>query len=181
MRKMRKFDPAAYSIVVTKAYENGEVSHFAYVRELPDISSYADTYQDAYEDCLEALDLLHAEAVKHGKDFPIPFKPMDAEGYSGRVTLRMSRSMHADIARCANVDGVSLNQWIVEAIAQRRGLHAGVKFTALTGSYLHQSSALSLLDISRTDWPPAGGIASVPEIKLSSLSRQFKEISSSTL
>lgn len=125
------FDPAAYTIVVTKSFEDGDQDYFAYVAELPDISALSDTYQEAYESCLDALEVLHQDAVEQGKSFPVPFRRPELGGFSGRVTLRMSRSMHAEVARCAQEDGVSLNQWIVEAISQRRGLDAGARQASL--------------------------------------------------
>jgi hypothetical protein len=41
------------------------------------------------------------------------------EEFSGRVTLRMSKSMHASVSKLADREGVSLNSWIVEAISAR--------------------------------------------------------------
>lgn len=129
---MNNFDAAAYSIVVTKVHEDGEDLFFAYVKEIPDISSYSERYQDAYDDCIDSLNVLYADAMENGKAFPMPYKAPSPSAPSGRVTLRMSRSMHADIARYADEDGVSLNYWIVEAIAQRRGFHVAKQPTSAT-------------------------------------------------
>jgi len=126
---MNNFDATAYSIVVTKVHEDDEDLFFAYVKEIPDISSYSAEYQEAYEDCIDSLTVLYSDAMDHGKAFPQPYKAPSPSAPSGRVTLRMSRSMHADIARYAEEDGVSLNHWIVEAISQRRGFYVASKST----------------------------------------------------
>ena len=55
--------------------------------------------------------------AEKGKAFPPP--ESEETEFSGRVTLRMSKSLHAAVHRRASVDCVSLNQWIVEAIAIR--------------------------------------------------------------
>ena len=128
---MEQFDPASYSVVVTKRVEDGEVLYFGYVAELPDISSYAEAFDEVYENCLESLRLLYEDAVEQGKTFPTPQKAPALSGFSGRVTLRMSRSMHAEVSRCAEEDGVSLNSWVVEAIAQRRGYYVAKRQPAL--------------------------------------------------
>lgn len=130
--EMNIFDAAAYSIVVTKVHEDGEDLYFAYVKEVPDISSYSENYQEAYDDCIDSLNVLYSDAMENGKTFPLPFREPPPSALSGRVTLRMSRSMHADIARCADEDGVSLNQWIVEAISQRRGVYVSTKPSSVT-------------------------------------------------
>lgn len=52
-----------------------------------------------------------------GKPFPDVERPEDE--FSGRVTLRMSKSLHRCVHEKAMSDAVSLNQWIVEAIASR--------------------------------------------------------------
>lgn len=138
---MTNFDAASYSIVVTKTREDDEVLYFAYVKEIPDISSYSTDPKDAYEDCIDSLNVLYKDAVEHGKDFPMPYKSASPSAPSGRVTLRMSRSMHADIARCAEEDGVSLNQWIIEALSQRRGYYVNAKSPSVINMVV--SSALS--------------------------------------
>jgi antitoxin HicB len=41
--------------------------------------------------------------------------------YSGKVNLRMPRSLHRDLARRAEEEGVSLNQFMVVALARTVG------------------------------------------------------------
>jgi predicted HicB family RNase H-like nuclease len=41
--------------------------------------------------------------------------------YSGKVNLRMPRSLHRDLARRAEEEGVSLNQFMVVALARAVG------------------------------------------------------------
>lgn len=139
------FDPFAYSVVVTKTIEDGEECFFSYVSELPDISSFGDSYEESYENCIDSLTVLFEEANAHKKEFPAPFKTLDIAGFSGRVTLRMSRSMHGDIVRCANEDGVSLNQWVIEAIAQRRGYYVGAKSSVPSASTIFSTALAPLL------------------------------------
>src|SRR5690625_2163634 len=121
---MGSFDASKYTIVVKKVRADNEDLFYATVNEIPDISSYSETYQDAYEDCLDALEILYDEAQSQGKTFPKPFALPATSRPSGRVTLRMSRSMHERVARYAKEDDVSLNQWIVEAISQRCGTYS---------------------------------------------------------
>jgi len=43
------------------------------------------------------------------------------KAYSGKVNLRMPRSLHRDLARRAEKEGVSLNQFMVVALARAVG------------------------------------------------------------
>jgi HicB family len=45
----------------------------------------------------------------------------DANGYSGRLLLRMPPELHAEAARVAEREGVSLNQFITGALAEAVG------------------------------------------------------------
>lgn len=118
---MTYFDASAYTITVKKVFVDGEHCFYAKAAEIPDISAYANSWSLAYEQVIEALEMLHADARAQGKAFPAPFESTEKPSFSGRVTLRMSRSMHAEVAHYADEEGVSLNQWVVEAVAQRRG------------------------------------------------------------
>lgn len=119
---MKNFDASAYTITVKKIFVDGDYCFYASVAEVPDISTWSDRWADAYEKVIEALEMLRNDACEQGKAFPAPFSSIEKSSFSGRITLRMSRSMHAEIAHCADQDGISLNQWIVEAVAQRRGV-----------------------------------------------------------
>lgn len=118
---MKKFDASAYTLTIKRVFVDGEYCFYSSVAEIPDISTWSDTWTQAYEQVIEAIEILHDDACRQGKAFPNPFANTDKPSLSGRITLRMSRSMHAEIAHLAQEDGVSLNQWIVEAVAQRRG------------------------------------------------------------
>jgi predicted HicB family RNase H-like nuclease len=43
------------------------------------------------------------------------------KAYSGKVNLRMPKSLHRDLARRAEEEGVSLNQFMVVALARAVG------------------------------------------------------------
>ncbi len=115
-------DAERYAITVRKVLVDGEELWRATVRELPDLAEFAETRDEAIELLLEAVDGLKESAAEEGRTFPEPLE--DEDGYSGRVTLRMSKSMHRAAALRAIDEDVSLNSYIVECIALRS--HAGV-------------------------------------------------------
>lgn len=57
------------------------------------------------------------------RDQPIP-DPVEHNDFSGRLVLRMPKSLHKKAARLAELDGVSLNHFIVTSLAEQIGGHA---------------------------------------------------------
>lgn len=112
-------DPDRYAITVRKVSVDGEDVWRATVRELPDLAEFAGTREEAVALARDAIEDLQASALEDGHPFPEPMP--DEEEYSGRVTLRMSRSMHRATALRAMSEDVSLNSYIVECIALRSG------------------------------------------------------------
>lgn len=48
-------------------------------------------------------------------------EPMAEQEYSGKLMLRLSRSLHRRAAEMAHAEGVSLNQFILTTLAERVG------------------------------------------------------------
>jgi hypothetical protein len=113
-------DPKRYSICIRLETEDGTDSYVGTVAELPDVLVCEDSYEEAYSAVLGVVSDLQDIAAESGRPFPVPVsKSLEAE-YSGRVTLRLGKSLHRDISLMADADGVSLNSWICEAITARR-------------------------------------------------------------
>jgi len=56
---------------------------------------------------------------------PIPEIPVDSlENYSGKMTLRISPSVHMKAAQRARQEGISLNQYVNNAIVAQNGVVA---------------------------------------------------------
>lgn len=122
---MSKIDATNYSITVRHGDFGGELCFEAKVKELPDLAEYADSWQEAYELALDAIDTTATLLAEQGRDMPVPASGV--EDYSGRVTLRVPRTLHRSLALMAEDEGVSLNQLMVSALADFRGFCAGAK------------------------------------------------------
>lgn len=118
-------DSHRYNISLALSDEDGEQLFKATVKELPDIAVYETTAVEAYNSAISIITDLQISFKAKGKSFPEPHQA--AEEASGRTTLRMSKSMHQRVTDVAREDDISLNQWIVEAVAWRlRGEKAGM-------------------------------------------------------
>lgn len=118
-------DPHAYSIEIRRGNYEGEVCFQARVLELPDLYEYADSYDEAYGLVIESISMTAEALAEQGKQMPAPFEHV--EEFSGRVTLRLPRSLHASLARRADCEDVSLNALLVSILSAYRGFDLGMQ------------------------------------------------------
>ena len=112
-------DPHAYGIEVRRRVMDGEALFEARVRELPDLAEYADTFDETYALAVDAIETTARVFAEHGRAMPAPVEPVD--DWSGRVTLRVPKSLHRALAEAADVEGCSLNQHIVNVLGYFAG------------------------------------------------------------
>lgn len=74
------------------------------------------TPQEAIASAEENKDIYLEELQELGK--PIP-QPVNNNNYSGKFTVRISKTQHKKLSEYAENEGVSINQIVAEAIAQR--------------------------------------------------------------
>jgi predicted HicB family RNase H-like nuclease len=110
------FDPNAYNITVRRTSTADGSVFVARVLELPDVRGFGESASEAYDRAVEAVEALYDSAAEDHEEFPTPIEPEDE--YSGRVTLRMPKTLHRDIAVQAEREDVSINSYIVTALAK---------------------------------------------------------------
>ncbi len=66
----------------------------------------------------EAASLAEAEAVNDGTLVSLEEFKRSLEGYSGRLVLRIPRSLHRDLKEQAAAEGVSLNQYMLYKLSK---------------------------------------------------------------
>ena len=116
-------DPERYNINLRRVSIDGDVLYEARVKEFPDATEYADTAQEAYELALDTIKASLEVLQEQGRSFPEPASVV--EDYSGRVTLRVPKSLHRRLALTAEDEEISLNQYLVSLLA----FHAGTSFS----------------------------------------------------
>lgn len=77
-----------------------------------------------------AADWLEA-ALAHGQHIP---DPVDNSEFSGRLALRLPKSLHKKATRVAEREGVSLNQFIVASLAECVGERARLSNTLVVNT-----------------------------------------------
>lgn len=66
----------------------------------------------------EAASLAEAEAMDDGTSVDLEAFKEELEDYSGRLVLRIPRSLHKSLKEAAKVEGVSLNQYMLYKLAK---------------------------------------------------------------
>lgn len=118
-------DPHAYNITIRRDSFEGEILFEARVKELPDLAEYGESYDEAYSLALDSIETAAEAFAEKGRKFPVAMIP--ADDFSGRVTLRLPRSLHRVLADVSDKEGVSLNQHMVNVLSYYSGFAAGSK------------------------------------------------------
>ena len=89
--------------------------------DLPGCSALGQTQQEALYELQDAIQAWIETAQAAGNLIPPPSAPASDHHHSGKVLLRMPRRLHAQLARAARQEGVSLNQYIVYLLSSVSG------------------------------------------------------------
>ena len=148
------FDANGYNITVRRIIVDDACMFEARVTELPDVRGFGESAGEAHSKAVEAVEALHEMALRDHEEFPEPEIPEDE--FSGRVTLRMSKSLHRAAALRAQTEDVSLNSYIVECVAMRlengvtiQTTGFGPAITAVGGRYVAYPAARMPVDFSK--------------------------------
>ncbi len=107
----------SYTIEVRHDPES-EWPWFARIAELPGCMTEAPTFEELGPMIADAMRSWIEVGLEHGDPIPEPRETID---FSGKVNLRMPRSLHRDLVRRAEAEGVSLNQYMTTALARSVG------------------------------------------------------------
>lgn len=66
----------------------------------------------------ETASLAAAEAMDDGSTVSLEELKRELEEYSGKLVIRIPRSLHRDLKKAAEVEGVSLNQYMLYKLAK---------------------------------------------------------------
>jgi predicted HicB family RNase H-like nuclease len=105
-----------YTRIVVPDEESGTFT--VQILEFPGCIAEGSTVQKAYKHLEQVAKSWIEEAIEQGQDIPMPFSVND---FGGKFALRIPKSLHKQAALAAELDGTSLNQFIVMAISERVG------------------------------------------------------------
>lgn len=98
----------------------------AEILEFPGCFAEGETADETMQALERAAESWMQAALDQGQEIPSPFMN---QGYSGKVALRLPRSVHRKAVEFAARDGTSLNQYLLSSISA--GIGAGEMYTHL--------------------------------------------------
>jgi len=102
--------------------------------EFPGCIATADSMVAAVDALEEVAESWLEASLANGSSVP---EPLETTEYSGKLVLRLPKSLHAKAADAAKLDAVSLNQFIVTCIAESVGTRAArIGNVANAGSFV---------------------------------------------
>jgi antitoxin HicB len=95
-----------------------EGGFFIEIPDLPGCMSQGDTIEEAYAMIEDAKRAWLEVEIEDGR--PIP-EPQEINAYSGKILVRMSKSLHKKLADQAKTENVSLNHHVVSILSEGAG------------------------------------------------------------
>ncbi len=119
---MSDFDAARYTISVRKENTEDGIEFVARVGELPDLAIHCESATEAYAQAIDVIETSKEMFDEEGVEFPAPEQNVDRE-YSGRLPLRVPRTLHRTLVLSAECEGMSLNAYANYLLSQHAVLN----------------------------------------------------------
>lgn len=97
-------------------YPDADGGYVAEIKDLPGCLTQGETLEETMTNINEARELWLETVYENGDKIPLPSTD---DNYSGKLLLRMPKSLHRRLAEAADKEGVSLNQYIVFLLSNR--------------------------------------------------------------
>ncbi|QPD04931.1 MAG: hypothetical protein Nkreftii_002705 [Candidatus Nitrospira kreftii] len=118
-----------------------EGGYSAYISEFEGCLAEGETPEEALQN-LEVTAIAWIEAeIESGRDIPDAWNDQE---YSGKLLLRLPKSLHRQLARQAEKEGVSLNQYVVYRLTQQK---ADAKVATTVPESINQSLQRAIASI----------------------------------
>lgn len=113
-----------------KLFQIETAEGFEWTVEYPDLKGCVGggaTKEEAIKEAEENKTIYLEILRSMGKAIPVPSVPKETTA-SGRISLRISKTMHEQLAKYSEIEGVSINQIIVESVSEKMGMMKTVDY-----------------------------------------------------
>lgn len=114
-----------YSVTLTALAEADGGGWLAETKELPGCFAVGGSREEALQNLEDAKRGWFEVALEEG--FEVPEPRLNQDRWSGKLTLRIPKTLHAQLAELADEEGVSLNQLIVHLLSRGVGRETALK------------------------------------------------------
>lgn len=114
-------------------YRNEDGIYSGEILEFPGCFGQGETIDSAMDNLMSAAESWVDAAIEQGLEIPEPY---ESQSYNGKIALRLPKSLHKQAIKLAEIDGISLNQFLVDAVAEKVG--AQNLYTVLLSKFTEQ-------------------------------------------
>lgn len=100
-------------------WSDEDEGYIAVVPDLPGCNAWGKTEAEAIREARPAIEAWIKAAKSAKRAIPAPSRRRDDQAYSGKFLMRVPKRLHADMARAAKTQGVSLNQYVLFLLTER--------------------------------------------------------------
>lgn len=108
MSKVEYYMNLPYTYIINRIQDESGTYYHSYVLELDGCQSTGETYNEAYESLIEAMEGWLELKINNNDNIPMPIREND---FSGKFIIRIPKSLHHRLSIKAKEEGVSLNQY----------------------------------------------------------------------
>lgn len=112
------------------------------VPQLPGCMAVGQTLKETIEKLPDAIDTWLGEAKRLGRKVPQPQYMHRRHEYSGKLSLRMPKSLHEEIAILASEQDVSINQMIIYLLARGVGSELNSEYKVRPAAAVHENRSV---------------------------------------
>ncbi|MFH5182950.1 type II toxin-antitoxin system HicB family antitoxin [Paenibacillus sp. TAB 01] len=102
-----------YTFQIRHVEDQGKPYFWANIKELDGCHTSGETWEEAYSELQEVLKDHIEIKLEHGDPIPEP-----QEEFSGKILLRLPKSLHQQLAFKADQEGISLNQYLLYKLSR---------------------------------------------------------------
>ena len=114
MKTLRQYLDLPYHVSVQRDEDENGRGWTAGIEELPACTGQGSSPEEAVQRARKAMEKWIAAALERREEIP---EPRSGSTASGRLLVRMPKTLHGQLARAAEHEGVSLNQFITSSLA----------------------------------------------------------------
>lgn len=98
-------------------WDERDQGFIALAPDLPGCSAFGETKTKALKELEHAIEGWIESALSAAEPVPEPSKLPEPSNFSGKILLRVAKSLHEKLAQQALIEGISLNQWMVTLLS----------------------------------------------------------------
>lgn len=118
---MKKSHEYPFSVKVVN-YGDGDLGYEVVFADFAEVIGVGDTIDEAIEEAYYNLDTYLEYCEEKNISIPSPSVSKSLNDFSGKITVRLPKSLHRDIAEYADCDGMSINSLAIDAFRMYLGV-----------------------------------------------------------